>query len=382
MSAAQRHGAAAVKATQGSAVQRLLEEPHGFEFFQAVRLLERWWAREDGLTRAQILAQCVAFRNSLSLSFPASEIESLRAIWPQADGPDADGDTNANAAPDPAPARPRRPARVEITPAFMGLLGAGGALPTYYTEMLAQRESQRRDNRQPNDAPRAFLDIFLHRAVALFYEAWRKHRLAIQFEADRRNQFLPLMLSVAGIGHRGLRERLRGRDGGVADDALAHFAGALQRRPVSAQTVKQLLAYYFRVPVKVEQFVGRWFALPLSHQSSTTGSNMTLGRDMVVGERIWQRDLRLRLTLGPLTGERFRRFLPGGSGELALRELLGMLTGPTLEYEVRLALRPQDVTGSALNEASAPRLGWDSFLVTQPETRIRSDAGYDLLALA
>jgi type VI secretion system protein ImpH len=352
-------------------VQRLLDEPHGFEFFQAVRLLENWWAREEGLTRAQVLATRLSFRNSLSLSFPASEIETLRAQWQQLKD-------HVEGADDAAPAPTEKPPqRVEITQAFMSLLGAGGALPTYYTEAIALRDSARHGN-----AARAFLDIFLHRAVALFYEAWRKHRLWMQFEADRKHTFLPLMLSIAGIGHRSLRERLHAPEGGVADDALAHFAGALQGRPLSAHTLQQLLAYYFRVPVKLEQFVGRWFALPKSNQSVVGLANMQLGRELVVGERVWQRDLRLRLTFGPLSGERFKRFLPGGQAALALRELLGLLSGPTLEYEVRLALKAEDVRGTELTATTAPRLGWDSFLVTAPQTKTRTDAGYDLLALA
>lgn len=351
-------------------VQRLLDEPHGFEFFQAVRLLENWWAREEGLTRQQVLGTRLAFRNSLSLSFPASEIESLRAQWRVLK------DTAVQAGQgEPASARPA-PERVEITPAFMSLLGAGGVLPSYYTEVVAQRESERRDN-----ATRAFLDIFLHRAVALFYEAWRRHRLWVQFESDRKHAFLPLMLSVAGIGHRSLRDRLHAHEGGVADDALAHFAGALQGRPLSAHALQRLLSYYFRIPVRLEQFVGRWFTLPKDNRSSTGLSNMQLGRNLVIGERVWQRDLRLRLTLGPLSGERFRRFLPGGQAALALRELLGLLAGPTLEYEVRLALEAKDVRGAELDASHAPRLGWDSFLVTAPETKTRTDAGYDLLAL-
>jgi type VI secretion system protein ImpH len=352
-------------------VQRLLDDPHGFEFFQAVRLLENWWAREDGLTRTQVLATRLSFRNSLSMSFPASEIEALRTQWQQLK--DHTGGSEDDA---PAPAS-KTPQRVEITQAFMSLLGSGGALPGYYTDAIAQRESERHGN-----SARAFLDIFLHRAVALFYEAWRKHRLAVQFEADRKRAFLPLMLSVAGIGHRSLRERLHAPEGGVADDALAHFAGALQGRPLSAHSLQRLLSYYFRVPVQLEQFVGRWFALPKGNQSVVGLSNMQLGRELVIGERVWQRDLRLRLTFGPLSGERFKRFLPGGQAALALRELLGLLSGPTLEYEVRLALKADDVRGIELSDTAAPRLGWNSFLVTAPETRTRTDTGYDLLALA
>jgi type VI secretion system protein ImpH len=349
-------------------IQQLLEAPHGFDFFQAVRLLEVWWAREEGLSRADMLRTRVGFRNTLSLSFPASEIEALRVVWRDLQTVAANGDEAAGQ---------RRLERVELTPAFIGLLGAGGTLPTCYTEMLVQSEAEHR-----NDAARAFLDIFLHRTVALFYEAWRKHRLAVQYEADRRHQFLPLMLAVAGIGDKRLRDQLRAAEGGVADDALALFAGSLQRRPVSARVLQQVLAHYFRVPVVIEQFIGRWFTLPRANQSMLGMSNMRLGRDLTIGERVWQRDLRLRLTLGPLGAKRYRRFLPGGPGALALRELLALLGGPTLEYEVRLQVRAEDLRGLTLDAVQAPRLGWDSFLVTETTTGTRSDAGYDLLALA
>jgi type VI secretion system protein ImpH len=175
---------------------------------------------------------------------------------------------------------------------------------------------------------------------------------------------------------------LRAREGGVADDTLAYFAGPLQRRPVSARTLQQALAHYFRIPVQLDQFVGRWFVLPRANQSALGLNNMQLGHNLVMGDRVWQRDLRLRLTLGPLGAERFARFLPGGAGALALRELLALLGGPTFEYEVRLAVKTEDLRGLSLTEQSGPRLGWDSFLVTEAGSGIRTDAGYDLLALA
>jgi len=374
-------------------IARLLAEPHRFGFFQAVRLLDRWFGKSERGGSAAVLSNRLRFRNTLSLAFPASEIAQLRVVDATPAVLDVELPTVAatlddvidasreasDAAPHAADApRPEAIDHIELTPAFMGLLGAGGALPTFYTEMLAERETYHRDT-----AARAFLDIFQHRAVALFYQAWRKHRLPVQFEADRRNHFLPLVLALAGVGQRGLRERLHGPEGGVADDTLAFFSGRLQQRPVSAGTIQQVLAEYFRTTVQVEPFIGRWFTLPPGSATSLGLANAELGTSALVGERVWQRDLRMRLTIGPMAREQFHRFLPGGKAALALRELLTMLTGVTLEYEVRLALHANDVQSARLGDAgTGAQLGWDSFLLTRPETHDRRDAGYDIHALA
>jgi type VI secretion system protein ImpH len=85
----------------------------------------------------------------------------------------------------------------------------------------------------------------------------------------------------------------------VADDALAHYAGALQQRVVSAPQLQRLLADYFGVPVQLQSFAGRWFPVEAANQSRLGLGAVTLGQDALVGERLWQRDLRVRLTLGP-----------------------------------------------------------------------------------
>lgn len=368
MSTAQRRQPLAV-------VEQLLDQPHRFEFMQAVRLLERWFMQQEQLGSSEVLHQRIRFRNSLSLAFAPSEIAQLEVRARPACA-DAAGTTQGIE-------------RLDITPAFMGLLGINGALPMFYTEQFQQREIYQRDT-----AGRAFLDIFQHRAVALFYQAWRKHRLPLRYEQDRRKHFLPMVLSIAGVGQGALRDRLRASDGGVADDALAFYAGALQQRPVSAAMIARVLQQYFRVPVKLEQFVGRWFALGTASQTSLGLGNAKLGHSALVGERVWQRDLRMRLTLGPMKHDRFTRFLPGGAGEKALRELLTLFTGVSLEYEVRLTLAADSVTSARLVDEPAapsaaapeapcgPRLGWDAFLITRPVQADRSDAGYDLHALA
>ena len=370
---------------QPTVIGRLLAEPHRFRFFQAVRLLSRWMAADprSGGDAAGAVSQRIRFRNNLSLAFPASEIAVFDVERAPVDDHEPTVEGNVPVATHLAP---HEVARIEMTPAFMSLLGTGGALPIFYTEMLAERETYHRDK-----AARAFLDIFQHRAVSLFYDAWRKSRLPIQYEDDARNRFLPLVLAVAGVGQSPLRDRLQAERGGVADDTLAYFSGLLQQRPVSAAAVRQILADYFAVPVRVEQFVGRWFDLPAGSGSTLGISNALIGSNAVLGERVWQRDLRLRLEIGPMRRAKLRRFLPGGEAALALRELLLLLTGVTLEYEVRLSLEAAEVQGTCLDGRGSTggdaaggmgaSLGWDSFLVTRPSAVDRNDAGYDLLAL-
>lgn len=361
-------------------IDQLFEQPHSFEFFQAVRLLEAWFVRHEGLTPNEVMAQRLSFRNSLNMSFPASEIAQFETLWrDQPDLPDRQRatleDIAVATAQTPRRLVPGQVNRLEITPAFMSLLGAGGTLPIFYTELFARREQLQRDS-----SARAFLDIFLHRSVVLFYQAWRKHRLAVRYESDRRNQFLPQVLSLAGMGQKSLRNRLRPEQGGVSDEMIAFLSGLFQQRSVSATALQQVLSLYFRVPVKVTQFVGRWFKLPAEHQTRLGLGNAQLGSTALSGERVWQRDLRVGLTIGPLSLERYRRFLPGGSAALALKQLVTQLTGVSLEYEVRLQLQAAEVQPVRLGGAHGPRLGWETYLVSGPVAHDRSDAGYDLHA--
>ena len=349
-------------------IQQLLAAPHRFGFFQAMRLVEHL-ALHQGDGGRDAVARRVRFRNSLSLVFPAAELEDARATdtaGQPLDTPEAIEQAAADGG----------ISELAFTPAFMGLLGTVGALPTHYTEFLNERETWHRDR-----AARAFLDIFTNRAVALHYAAWKKYRLAMQYELDRRERFLPLMLSLSGVGLDGLRDRLAAGEGAVFDQAIAHYAGAVRQRPVSARLLQQVLSDYFRVEVTVQQFVGAWYRVP-AHQATRLGvANAGLGTTALAGDRVWQRDLRMRLLIGPLDRADFDDFLPGGSAASALERWLTLLTGSCLEYEVRLVLRAEDVRGAGIGGGHAARLGWDSYLATRPSTGARSDAGYGIHTL-
>jgi len=351
-------------------IESFLRTPHKYRFFQAIRLLERWdyhvaFTRPQGGASGGVRRRYV---NSTTLSFPPSEIEAARAY-----------DHHGQRIPDDvlhAAIRDGGIAVIEIVPAFMGLLGAQGALPHQYSERLASTESLRR-----YPAARAFFDIFSDRLVALFHDAWKKYRLPLRHETQSREHYMGLLLALGGLGPSALRNRLRQAPGLVYDDALARYVSALRQRPMSAVYLGKVLANYFRVQLRIEQFMGRWYRLPVHAQTVLGSPGAVLGGPACVGERVWQRNLRMRVWIGPLRGESFNDFLPGGERAAALEKMLGLLTGEICEYEVRLIYAREDIQGMTLNGAATARLGWNTFLSTTPAQQDRADAAYELFTL-
>jgi type VI secretion system protein ImpH len=349
-------------------IDRLFQEPHRFEYFQAVRMLELWLKRH-GTPQQGMVANFLRFQNSTSLNFPASQLEAIdteqRGI-----GRDA---RSLGAALQSATLK-----YIRLTPAFMGLVGGNGALPAHYTERIAAHVLYQKD-----EGPRAFLDTFSNRSLALFYEAWRKYRLELKYQLDGKDTFLPLLLGLAGLGNESLRKRLADPEGGaVLDESIGYFAASMRHRPASAVQIARVLSEYFGQGVRTEQFIGCWYEVPAAQQTTLGGANSVLGAGAMAGERVWQRDLRLRLEIGPLDWDVFSAFLPGATAARALKSMLTMFTGVALEYEVQLVLCAAAVQGASLaEERQGGRLGWDTYLVTGPQTQDRSDVRYEIHAL-
>ena len=345
-------------------IERLFAQPYRFQYFQAVRMIEVW-LRRRGMPEEGALANFLRFQNSTSLAFPASEIEALRP-----EPREIASDSRSLA----AALKSSELRYVRMTPTFMGLLGSNGALPAHYTERIAAQQLAERD-----EGPRAFLDTFSTRTLGLFYEAWRKYRLELKYGGGR-DGFLPLLLSLAGMGHHALRHRLSDHGNGVLDESVAYFATAMRQRPASSVQIARVLSEYFGQAVRAEQFIGRWYDVPAAQQTALGLGNAMLGGGAMAGSRVWQRDLRLRLVIGPLDLSAYEAFLPGGRAARALASMVTMFTGLSLEYEVQLVLRAADVRGVALGAGTTGRLGWDGFLVDGPQQHDRADVRYEIHA--
>ena len=322
-------------------LDRLKTEPWSFNFFQAIRLMARIYRDRAMVGRFQPPSrEFLRFQIHQHTSFPASQIQGM--TWPDNGTP-----------------------RMLVN--FIGLTGPAGLLPLYYSELIRERARAR------DYAFAAFLDIFNHRIISLFYQAWEKYRFIIAYERGERDRISHLLLDVIGLGTPGLQKRLP-----VTDDALLYYSGLLSLHPRSAVGLEQLLGDYFDVPVTVEQFVGAWYPLATSDQccflfQNSYSEQVSFGA--IVGDEIYDQNSGIRVVLGPLSLPQYRMFLPGGTAHEEVQALTRLYAGPEMDFEIKLILKRAEVPVCELNEIVpvSPQLGWTTWAKTVPMGRDPGD---------
>jgi type VI secretion system protein ImpH len=342
--------------------KHLWEEGFAFDFFQAVRLLERLAPERQPVGRAAPpRAEAVRFRAHLSLTFPPSSIYEL--------------DRPTETLPLPS-----------MVVTFLGLTGPSGVLPRHYTELLLRLD---REGKGPERyALRAWLDLFNHRWISLFYRAGEKYRFSIPYERGEYTRkepdaFTRCLFSLVGLGLPSLRNRLRvsvweeaaGQERVLAridDLALLYYGGFLSHWPRCAVALEALLQDYFQLSIQVRQFQGQWLVLDPANQSRMDGAggNNQLGMNLVAGERVWDVQSKIRIRVGPLGYERFLEFLPDRApvrerkAFFLLCHLVRLYVGPDLDFDIQLILKAADVPQCHLQDGAGtgPHLGWNTWI--------------------
>jgi type VI secretion system protein ImpH len=309
--------------------------PQEFNFFQAVRLLERILPGTEPVgTWAPSSREVARFKANPAMAFPASRIQNIE--W---------GETG--------------PPAVIIN--FMGLTGPSGVLPIYYSWLVLERQ------RAKDHGIRSFLDLFNHRMISLFYAAWEKYRFTVAYERNERDRFSHHLLDLIGLGTPGLENR----QGQLKDDSLIFYCGLLGLHPRASISLRNILADYFDIPVEIEQFVGAWHKLDRETQCLFDKANTyseQLGVGTIVGDEIWDQQSGVRLRFGPLPLDRYLDFLPNGTAYEPLKTLTRFYCGGEMDFEVQLVLQREAVPPCDLGSTTeaAPQLGWTSWAITKP----------------
>jgi type VI secretion system protein ImpH len=315
--------------------QSLFDEAYGFDFFQAVRLLERIQRERQPVGRdGDPSLEVVRFRTRASLAFPPSQIHEL-TLTAQRDGA-------------------KLP---EMTIAFIGLTGPLGVLPNHYTETVMERARY-------NDAALwRFLDIFSHRLTSFFYRAWEKYCFPVAYERGEFDQFTDYLFHVIGLGTKGLRGRMS-----FPEQGLLLYAGLIAQRPHSASAIAAMLGDYFGVPARVVQYSGQWLDLGEENVTRIGQANCELGETAIAGTRVWDDQSKFRIRLGPLTYKQFTAFLPNGSAYRPTTEVVRFMVGTELDFDVQLTMKAEEVPASVLTTRARrrPMLGWTTWLKTRP----------------
>lgn len=315
--------------------QRIFDEPERFQFFQAVRLLERMYPERTAVGRTPLPQnEAVRFRTHVSLDFPASEIQNLS----EAEEENTDH------------------RKIEMHVNFMGMAGISGVLPIHYTELIIDRK------RYGDTALWAFLDIFSHRAISLFFRAWEKYRFPVNYERGK-DDFTEFLFDFVGLGTKGQHDKL-----GIDDENLLPYSGLIVQKPHSSSALQQTLSDYFGVPAKIKQFSGQWLNLDEESITNVGLKNSRLGLDTVVGTRVWDFQSKFRAVLGPLKFNKYVDFLPNGTGNKPLKSMIRFFVGEEFDFDVQLKLLAKEVPGCILTTRAKrrPMLGWTSFLKSKP----------------
>lgn len=339
-------------------IERLRREPYRFDFFQSVRLLERaavmggdGCAREPIAGSAPPSRELVRFSAQSGLSFNGADVQRLE----QRGGADGkQGELSQW--------------RMEV--GFTGLIGSQGVMPYYLTELVLK------ELREKNTALRDFLDLFNHRHVSLFYQAWHKYQLPVNYERQhlRRERepdlFSHALASLAGLGTSEMRYRMP-----LPDEALLGMAGHLSRQQCSAAALAGMIRHYFGLDVSIEQFRGQWDDLPedvlcrLPGPEYPQGVNNCLGTNTVLGTQCFQAQNKFRVVVEPMAYEQFMAIAPGSDKLEALKSFIQFSAGVEMDFEISVTLFTGQVAPAQLSreEALQPLLGWNTHMAGECE---------------
>ena len=313
----------------------LSADPTKYGFYRAMRLIEATWDDRPRLGGTRRPSQDpVRLGQEVSLAFPPSTISDFKPM---------DGE---------------KPAVLQSR--FFGLFGPNGPLPLHLTEYARDRL---RNDRDPTLV--AFADMFHHRMFSLFYRAWAAGEPTASFDRPDRDPFGDYVAALAGV----MGEAMVSRDR-MPDLSKRHFAGIMGSFRKTEIGLLAMLSSFFRAPAEITSFIGSWLELA-PEDCWKLGEPARLGSTAAIGSRVWTRQAKFRIRLGPMGLAEYERLLPGGASLEKLAALVRNYIGDELDWDVNLVLKADEAPPTELGRKG--KLGWTTWLGARPEGRDADD---------
>jgi len=324
--------------TAVSRLQALADDPTRFNFQRAMRIIDASFPDQPRLGESKRPKEdSVRLGQECSLAFPTSTISDFK--------PGGDG----------------KPAR--LTTRFFGLFGPNGPLPLHLTEYARERLRHHKD-----DTLIAFANVFHHRMLSFFWRAWASADPAASFDRPDADHFSDDVAAIAG--HRGAAFDNRDE---MPDLAKRRFAGRLSHHTRNEDGLLALVSSFFNSPVEIQPFIGSWLTLePEEHwRLGDKGVGAKLGESTSVGARVWTRQDKFRIRMGPMGIDEYERLLPGEESLKRLVAIVRNYIGDELDWDLNLVLKEFETPPAQLGKSG--RLGWTTWIGER-----KSQDAYDL----
>ena len=260
-----------------------------------------------------------------------------------------------------------KPPRLEAR--FLGLFGPQGPMPLETTDEAVQWGKRREE-----PIFTRFADLIQGRFLELFYRAWAESRPIAQNDRPDRDRFRVYLGALIGLGS----PTLRGADS-LSEYAKMSFAGLLSPRVKGASRLRALLRGLIDADVEVDEFVGAWLPLEANERSRLGAENSALGRDLLIGSRVFSVSDKFRLRVFTRDLAHYREFLPGAARAREIADAVYLYLGFEFDWDLELAIPAGKIAAARLDGGA--RLGWTSWMApnwAEDDRAWRTDARFDV----
>ncbi len=329
------------KAGDLSRFEALKDHPEKFHIFQALRLIEAAYPDNPRLGQSRRPSQdAVRLRQRIDLAFSPSTVANF----------------------EPRDEKTGQPG--DFSQFMFGLFGPNGPLPLHITEYAYNRLKSVRD---PTYA--AFADMFHHRMTSLFYRAYASGEPTSSFDRiGEIDMFGQKVAALAGLRGAGMADRDE-----MPDLAKLRYAGRLAHGTRNEEGLLALISGFFGAKVTLDSFVGTWLQLDPKDTWELGDPNKParLGQSCSIGSKVWSRQAKFRLKVGPVSLKEYKRLLPGGQSLKRLQALVRNYMGDVLEWDVNLILKAGEAEKTTLDGRHG--LGWTTWLGDPPAEKDLDD---------
>ncbi|MBN1602723.1 MAG: type VI secretion system baseplate subunit TssG [Chitinispirillaceae bacterium] len=322
--------------TGSDIINSLPAQVYTFDFFRLIRRLESTVPGTSSIGGdAHPAQEVVHVRPDASFRFPPSAVTEIKT--------DKDGTL---------------PLLITIT--FFGLYGRYGTLPWHYTSRVIHQERlSMADSHNPEGALRPFLDIFNHRFASFFYRSGIKYRWPLTFRSKGQDETTRNFIAFTGLRTLHLRDNFS-----IPDFALLRYAG-LFTVPNSASSITTLLSDFLKTSVQIRQFEGEWLQIEESDRNRIgyQRTNNRLGHSFTIGRRIFSRQHRFRIVIGPVGYSQFMALQPGTKTYEQVISLVRLRAGEAMKFDCAVKVDKKSIPVSGLGSKST-QLGRTFFCIS------------------